>query len=84
MQNLRHLKLDFKNFPTMYYMPNSDNRAENDDCLKFVVIYKIQSRATRPRYGSVKRATGPRYGCVKHVTPVVCFTQPYRGMVARD
>ena len=31
MQVLRHWNLDFKSFPTIYYMPNSDNRARNDD-----------------------------------------------------
>ena len=32
VQGLWNYKLDFKNFPTTYDMPNSDNRAKNDDC----------------------------------------------------
>ena len=35
MQSLWHWKLNFKNFPTVYYMSNSDNWARNDDRLKF-------------------------------------------------
>ena len=35
MQGLRHWKLDFKSFPTVYYMSNYDKRARNDDSLKF-------------------------------------------------
>ena len=38
IQSLRHPKLDFKRFPTVYYMLNSDNRATNDDRLKFTEI----------------------------------------------
>ena len=35
---LMHWKLDFKSFPTVYYMPNSDNQARNDNCLKFAKL----------------------------------------------
>ena len=30
------LEPNFKIFPMIYYMPDSDNRARNDDHLKFV------------------------------------------------
>ena len=68
MQSLRHLKLDFKSFPTMYYKPNSDNRARNNNRLKFAVISNIQSRATELQYGDVKRATLPRSGRAFYAT----------------
>ena len=68
MRDLRHLKLDFKSFSTTYYMPNSDNRARNDDRLKLALISNIQSCATRPRYGRIKCATGPLYDRVKCAT----------------
>ena len=68
MQDLRHLKLSFKSFPTTYCIPNSDNQARNDNRLKFVVISNIQSRATGPQYGRVKCATPSRSSCAFYVT----------------
>jgi hypothetical protein len=44
VQGLRHSKIDFKSFPTTYYMPNSNNRARNDNRLKFAVISNDQAR----------------------------------------
>ena len=44
MQGFRHWKLDFKRFTTVVYMPNSDNRAQNDDHLKFAEIISQKSR----------------------------------------
>ena len=41
-------------------MPDSDNRARNDDRINFAVIFSTSSR--------VKHATGPRYSRVKHAT----------------
>ena len=35
MQGLRHWKLDFKSFPTVYYTSDSNNRARNGERLKF-------------------------------------------------
>ena len=46
-------------------MPDSENRARNNDHLKFAGIFNIQLRVTGPRYGRVKRTIEPRYGCVK-------------------
>ena len=44
MQGLWHWKLDFNNFPMVYYMPNFDNRARNDDCLNFAKIVSVKRR----------------------------------------
>ena len=44
IQGLRPWKLDVKSFPTVYYMPNSENRTRNDDCLKFAEIASQKRR----------------------------------------
>ena len=44
MQILRQWKLDFKSFPMVYYMPNSNNRERNDDHLKLAEIVSQKSR----------------------------------------
>ena len=44
IQGFRHWKLDFKSFPTVYYMPNSDNRSKNNDRLKFAEIVSVKRR----------------------------------------
>ena len=44
MQGLRHWKLDFKSFPTVYYMLNSDNRVRNNNRLKFTEIVSVKRR----------------------------------------
>ena len=46
MQNLQNWKLDFKSFPTVYYMHNSDYRARNDNRLKFVEIVSRKADST--------------------------------------
>ena len=68
MQSLRHQNLDFKNLPTTYYIPNSDNRARNDDHLKFAGISNIQSRATRPRLCRAFYETRPWFGHTFYAT----------------
>ena len=42
-------------------MPNSKKRARNDDCLKFALIFNIQSHKTGPWCGRVKNVTGPQW-----------------------
>ena len=44
MHGLWHWKLEFKFFPTVYYMLNSDNRASNGDHQTFAVIVSQKSR----------------------------------------
>jgi hypothetical protein len=43
IQGLRHWKLDFKGFPTVYYMSDSDNRARNGERLKLMQFFSSGS-----------------------------------------
>ena len=43
VQRLRHWKLDFKGFPTIYYMSDSDNRARNGERLKLMQFFSSGS-----------------------------------------
>ena len=43
IQSLRHWKLDFKGFPTVYYMSDSDNRARNGERLKLMQFFSSGS-----------------------------------------
>ena len=42
MQGLWHWKLDFKSFPTVYYMSNSDNWARNGDHLNSLQFFSTK------------------------------------------
>ena len=83
MQGLWNQKLDFKNLLTTYYMSYSDNRARNDDHLKFAVISNIQSRTTGPRFGRVKHATGQRWSCAFYAT-ILWFDRAFYGTIPRS
>ena len=56
MQCLWYQKLDFKIFPMIYYMPNSDNRAKNNKRLKFALIFSTCVNGP----SRTKHAIGPR------------------------
>ena len=44
MQGLRNWQLDFKSFPTVYYMSDSDNQVRNDDRLKLLRFSNTKRR----------------------------------------
>ena len=52
IQGLQHGKVDFKSFPTIYHMSNSDNKLRNDSCLKFAKQQKSDEclKATTRRF----------------------------------